>query len=254
MKKNIYILGGKGLIGSELVKLYNTKKDKIIVLDINLKKFSSQKKGVTYIKFNCSQNYLSQKNLKEIFKIYGKPDIFINCSYPVSKFWSKSIISNTNYKLFKENIELHLNSYVWIAKLVAKEMKKYKQGSILLLGSIYGPLAQDPELYRGTGIRENFTYPVIKSGVIGATKQLASFYGKYNIRVNCICSGGIMGHVKGTKNKQSPKFLKKYLSKIMLNHFSKADEIAKACKFFASDMASYVTGQTIFVDGGYSAL
>ncbi len=254
MKKNIYILGGKGLIGRELVKLYSREKVKLIVLDIELKKPNSQIKGIFYVKFNCTKNYLTQNNLKEIFKKYGKPDVFINCSYPISKFWSKSTIENTDYKLYRDNIELHLNSYVWIAKLVAKEMKKYKKGSILLLGSIYGPLAQDPELYKGTGIKENFTYPIIKSGVIGATKQLASFYGKYNIRVNCICPGGILGHIKGTKNKQSPKFLKKYLDKIMLNHFCKADEIAKACKFFASDMASYVTGQMIFVDGGYSSL
>lgn len=254
MKKNIYILGGKGLIGSELVKLYSREKVKIIVLDIDIKKLNYKRKGITYIKFDCTKNHLSKDNLKKIFKKNGKPDIFINCSYPISKSWSKSIIENTDYNLYKDNIELHLNSYVWIAKLVAKEMKKYKKGSILLLGSIYGPLAQDPELYRGTGIKENFTYPVIKSGVIGATKQLASFYGKYNIRVNCICSGGILGHIKGTKKKQSPKFLNKYLSKIMLNYFCKADEIAKACKFFASDMASYVTGQTIFVDGGYSSL
>ena len=253
MIKNVYLLGGNGLIGKELIKLYNNKNSNVIVLDIKTEK-PIKKKKVKYVKFDCTFLLGMESVLKKIFKKNGKPDIFINCSYPVSKSWSKSDIDNIDYNLYKENVELHLNSYVWIAKIVAKVMKKYKNGSILLLGSIYGPIAQDPMLYINTGIKENFTYPIIKSGVIGATRQLASFYGKHNIRVNCICPGGIMGHVKGTKNKQSLKFLKKYLDKIMLNRFCEADEVAKACKFFASDMASYVTGQTIFVDGGYNSL
>ena len=73
---------------------------------------------------------------------------------------------------------------------------------------------------------------------------MASFYGKHNIRVNCICPGGIKGHVKGTKKKQNLKISKKYLAKTLLNRLCKADEAAKACKS-SSDMASYVTGQTI---------
>lgn len=254
MKKNIYILGGNGLIGKELVKLYIKENVKIIILDITAENFLKKSNKIKFIKFNCTKNKTSQKKLKEIFYINGKPDAFINCTYPISKFWSKSSVNNFDYSLFKNNIEAHMNSYVWIAKIVAKEMKKYKYGSITLLGSIYGPLAQDPSLYEDTGIDDNYTYPVIKAGILGATKQLASFYGKYNIRINCICPGGIKGHVKGTKKKQNLKFKKKYLAKTLLNRFCKADEAAKVCKFFSSDMASYVTGQTIFVDGGYSIL
>ena len=60
MKKNIYILGGKGLIGSELVKLYSREKVKIIVLDIDIKKLNYKRKGITYIKFDCTKNHLSK--------------------------------------------------------------------------------------------------------------------------------------------------------------------------------------------------
>ena len=254
MKKNIYILGGNGLIGKELVKLYLKENVKIIVLDIELKNISKKNDKIKFIRFNCTKNITSQRKLKEIFYANGKPDVFINCSYPTTKFWSKSTVNNFNYNLFKGNIEVHMNSYVWIAKIVAKEMKRYNNGSIILLGSIYGPLAQDSSIYEDTGINDNYTYPVIKSGIIGATKQLASFYGKYNIRVNCICPGGIKGHVKGSKKKQNFKFKKKYLAKTILNRFCKADEVAKACKFFSSEMASYVTGQTIFIDGGYNII
>ena len=251
--KNIYILGGSGLIGKELVNLYSSDKQNVIVLDIKKNK-NLNKKIIKYEKFNSTSLVKSKKKLTEIFKKNGKPDIFINCSYPTTKNWIKSNLDSWDYKLFKNNIELHMNNYVWIAKIVANEMKKYNSGSIILLGSIYGPVAQDSNVYKDTGLRENFTYPVIKSGIIGSTKQLASFYGKFNIRINCICPGGIEGHVKGSKKKQNKKFIKQYLNKIILNRFCKPLEAAKVCKFFASDMASYVTGQTIFVDGGYSIL
>ncbi len=251
--KNIYILGGNGLIGKEIVKLYSKDKVKIFVLDIKKISFS-KKKNIKFVKFDCSKLQNSQYKIKSIFEQNGKPDIFINCSYPSTKNWSKSTINNFKYKILKENFEIHLNNYVWTAKIIANEMKRYKSGSIILLGSIYGYVAQDPLIYEDTGIRENYNYSIIKSGIIGSTRQLASFFGKYNIRINCVCPGGIEGHIKGSKQKQSKKFKKKYLNKILLNRLCKPEEAANVCKFFASDMASYVTGQTIFVDGGYTAI
>lgn len=251
--KNIYILGGNGLIGREITKLYSKDNVNIFVLDI--KKINNfKKKNIKFIKYDCSDVKNSQNKLKVIFKTNGKPDIFINSSYPSTKNWAKSTVDNFNYKLLKDNFEIHLNNYVWTAKIVANEMKKYKSGSIILLGSIYGMVAQDPYIYENTDLKENYSYPIIKSGIMASTKQLASFFGKFNIRVNCISPGGVQGHIKGSKKKQSTKFKKKYLNKILLNRLCKPVEAAKVCKFFASDMASYVTGQTIVVDGGYTTL
>ena len=83
-----------------------------------------------------------------------------------------------------------------------------------MLGSIYGSMvAQNEKNYKNTNMRENMTYPVIKSGLIGATKQFAQYYGKNKILINLVCPGLIKGHVKGMKNKQDKKFLKKYLEK-----------------------------------------
>jgi len=251
--KNIYILGGNGLIGKEIVKLYSIDNVNIFVLDkIGIKKF--KRKNIKFIKYDCSDVKNAQRKLKSLFKLNGKPDIFINSSYPSTKNWAKSTINNFDYKLLKDNFEIHMNNYVWTAKIVANEMKRYRSGSIILLGSIYGVVAQDPNIYENTGLKENYGYPIIKSGIMASTKQLASFYGKFNVRINCVCPGGVQGHVKGSKKKQSTKFKKKYLNKILLNRLCKPIEAANVCKFFASDMASYVTGQTILVDGGYTTL
>ena len=64
-------------------------------------------------------------------------------------------------------------------------------GSITNFSSIYGLLGQDMNIYKNTGIKENMTYSIIKGGIISLTRQMASYYGKYNIRINNLCAGGV---------------------------------------------------------------
>ena len=92
----------------------------------------------------------------------------------------------------QKNIEIHMNSYAWLAKVVADFMKKKNNGgSIIQTGSIYGVVAQDIEIYKGTTLNENMSYSLIKGGIVNLTRLMASYYGKYNIRVNCLCPGGV---------------------------------------------------------------
>ena len=88
---------------------------------------------------------------------------------------------------------------------------KKKTGSIILLGSIYGVVGQDVEIYKNTKIRENITYSVIKGGIVNFTKQMASYYGSYDIRVNSLCAGGLEGHVAGKSKKQDNIFVENYI-------------------------------------------
>ena len=69
-------------------------------------------------------------------------------------------------------------------------------------------------MYKGTNMSENMIYSAIKGGIISHVKQMCSHYGKYGIRVNAICPGGIEGHVKGKKKKQSKRFLKSTLKEL----------------------------------------
>ena len=78
-------------------------------------------------------------------------------------------------------------------------LKKKINGNILLFASIYGFLGQDLSLYQNTKMKENMTYSVIKGGIVNLVRQMSSFYGKYNIRVNAISPGGIYAHEAGKK-------------------------------------------------------
>ena len=134
-------------------------------------------------------------------------------------------------------------------------MKKNKvSGSIIQLSSIYGLVAQDGNLYENTNLSENMTYGVIKSSVIHFTKQLASYYGKNNIRVNNVIIGGVSGHIKGSKQKQDLNFLKKFKKKVPMQRMANASEVVPGIIFLSSNSSSYITGSNLIIDGGYTIL
>ena len=84
--------------------------------------------------------------------------------------------------------------------------KKKIKGSIIMTSSIYGIKAQDLTIYEGTNLEENMTYAVIKAGIIQLVKQMASYYGRHDIRVNAICPGGLEGYIAGKKVPQDKLF------------------------------------------------
>ena len=108
-------------------------------------------------------------------------------------------------------------SQSWLAKIAAEKMAKFKNKnsdkSIIFIGSIYGLLGQDLSLYKNTKMRENMTYSIIKGGITNLTRQMASYYGKYNIRVNTLAPGAINGPVAGLAAKQSKIFINNFFEK-----------------------------------------
>ena len=246
--KTAFILGGQGRIGKEITKAISAYDAKTIVLDIS-ENNDIGLDGIHCLKFDCSDLENLEINLDLVIKEFGCPDVFINCSYPRSEDWADNSFENISLTSYKKNIDIHLNSYAWLAKLVANRMvKSGKKGSIIQLGSIYGLLGQDLNVYDGTDMKENMSYSIIKGGIINLTRQMASFYGKNGIRVNTICPGGI------SDSTQNPKFVEQYNKKVPLGRLGDAREIAGAALFLASNGSSYITGANIIIDGGWSAI
>ena len=122
------------------------------------------------------------------------------------------------------------------------------------MNSIYCLRAQDLSIYKNTEIRENMTYPIVKGALSNYVRQAASYYGKYNIRINSICSGGIMGMNSMTNKNLSSTFIKSYNKRCILNRMANVDEVANAILFLASNASSYITGVNLPVDGGWTAV
>ena len=245
-KKLVFIVGGSGLIGKDTIKCLVSYKAKVVNLDI--KKFHNFKNNEF---FDCSDTKNLEENYLKIIKKYGIPDVFINCSYPRTFDWKLNTFQNIKKESFNTNLQNHLNSYVLLSILTANLMKnKKRKGSIVLLGSIYGVVGQDTEIYNNTGMNENITYSVIKGGVTNFTKQMASYYGKFNIRINCICPGGIIDKI----NSNNKIFIKNYKKRVPLKRLAKSREIANVILFFSSDASSYITGNIMMVDGGWTSI
>ena len=242
--KNILIVGSKGLIGKAIVNKLKKQKVKIFTIEKNKKNNS---KYNFYIKSELARDQINE--FKIIISKIKKIDVFVNCSYPKNNYWNDQTFQKSKYENFSENLELHLNTFCFFSKMVAQKMKKNKtKGSIINLSSIYGVVAQDFSIYNNTKIEENISYAPIKSGIIGFTKLLASYYAKFGIRANTVSPGGVISR------NMSKIFLKNYKKRIPIKRLCEPSEVADPIIFLGSDASSYITGINLLVDGGWTSI
>ena len=133
--KIAFVVGGLGLIGEEIVSALSNAGAKTFILDINKEKgkafenkLTKQNYDIEYIYFDCKDLKNIEKNFNHHIKKYSCPDIFVNCSYPRTTDWKDSSFSSLNLESFRQNIDFHLNSYAWLAKLTAEKCLTLKRG------------------------------------------------------------------------------------------------------------------------------
>jgi NAD(P)-dependent dehydrogenase (short-subunit alcohol dehydrogenase family) len=125
-------------------------------------------------------------------------------------------------------------------------------GSILNIASDLGLIAPDQRIYRTEGVPEDHqpvkpvSYSVVKSGLIGLTRYLSTYWPRQNVRVNAICPGGIYAG-------QDTEFIQRLTNLIPLGRMAREDEYRAAVVFLLSDASSYMTGAIISMDGGRTA-
>lgn len=250
--KNFLILGGSGLIGRALIKNLVKYKAKSIT-NIDLRKYNNSYKFYNYIKFDFNNINNFKKFIDKNFN-NKKIDVMINTLYPKFENWGKSNFDHITYENFSSHLKINSDSFFWSSKIIADKMRHNKSGSIILMNSIYGIRGQYLGVYKNTEIKENMTYPIIKGALSNHVRQMASFYGKNNIRINSICSGGIHGLNSMTERKLSKKFLKNYSIRCPLKRLANTEEVVDVILFLSSDSASYITGINLPVDGGWTAV
>ena len=149
--------------------------------------------------------------------------------------------------LWDKDILVSLKGSYLCTKIFGSYMAKFKRGVILNVSSDLGIIAPDQRIYGKSGFVKPVTYSVVKHGIIGLTKYVASYWGKKNIRCNAIAPGGIY-------NNQDHSFVKKINKLIPLGRMAKKNEYNGLILFLCSDLSSYLTGSVIIADGGRTSI
>lgn len=240
--KVIIVTGGSGLIGRELIAHLTRSGAIAINADIDIDTDLSKKQ------LHC--DITSPQSIDQAIELtiehFGHIDGLVNNAYPRTSDWSAKF-EDIPFESWQNNVNMQMNSVFLFCQKITPIMKKQGSGSIVNIASIYGVVGNDFSLYEDFGGTSPAAYSAIKGGIINFTRYLASYYGKHNIRFNCVSPGGIFDN-------QHPSFVEKYNTKVPMGRMGNPDDIAPAVSFMLSDDAKYITGQNLIVDGGWTAI
>lgn len=244
--KTIIVTGGMGLIGSQICRDLTDHGARVVSADIGAET-RYVPDGLSTYHLDLGDNASIDGLIDFTLKHHGRIDGLINAAYPHTKDWGRHHFEDTPFEHWKRNVELQLNSTFYIDQQAAKVMERQGSGSIVNFGSIYGIVGNDFTIYEDYGGTSPAEYSAIKGGIINFTRYLASYLGKHNIRVNCVCPGGIWDH-------QREEFVRNYTHRCPMKRMGNPDDIAPLCLFLVSDGSKYITGQIIAADGGWTAI
>lgn len=250
--KTAVVTGGLGLLGSEIVIALGQAGARVVVADVAHKKVkvgsgarSKSRLPVTYARFDIAKTARLRQQVKALFGRCGTIDIWVNAAYPRTSDWHLPA-DRIKAESFDKNVQMQLAGFALSSLYAAQEMKK-RGGSIINIGSIYGVVGGTFDIYEGTKLSLPYAYAAIKGGIVNATRYLASYYGANNVRVNTVCPGGV-------RNGQPARFVRNYAAHTPLRRMAQPHEVASAVMFLASEASSYITGATLMVDGGWTAI
>lgn len=216
----------------------------------------NQKYGVKALGFVCdvSKPQSVADMVARVVAEFGAINILHNNAAAKSNDLDAFFASFEDYSLeqWREIMAVNLDGMFLVAQAVGKQMVRQGfGGSIIQTSSIYGAMAPDQRIYEGSfylgrQINSPAIYSASKSGVIGLTKYLATYWADKGIRVNAIAPGG-------AESGQNVEFMRRYSARIPMGRMAQSHEIVGALLYLASDASSYVTGQTLRIDGGLSA-
>ncbi len=266
-KKCALITGASGLLGKEHAIALLEAGAHVIITDINSQQLNSRfeelstdfgSDRITKIIMDVSKKENIHSALKKIKLKKYRIDILLNNAAIDSKVHNKLNLNNRsrmeNFSLndWNKEIEVGLTGAFMCCQIFGSEMAKDSRGGVILnIASDLSVISPDQRLYKLKDLANNkqpvkpVTYSVIKSGLVGLTKYVATYWAEQNIRCNSISPGGIF-------NNQDKLFVDRIKKLIPMNRMAQREEYRSSIQYLCSDASSYMTGQNIVIDGGRS--
>ena len=242
--KVIIVTGGNGLIGKHIVAAVQHAGGTAVNVDIT----NPTNMGTGTLNMDITTEEGIQALLDNVMSAYGRIDGLVNNAYPRTEDWGRKV-EDIPFTSWQKNVDLQMNSVFLMCQKTLALMQRCNSGSIVNIASIYGVVGNDFTLYEEYDGTSPAAYAAIKGGIINLSRYLASYYGSFGIRVNCVSPGGVLDRIN-----QHPSFIVNYSKKSPLRRLANPEEIAPSVIFLLSDLASYITGHNLMVDGGWTSI
>jgi len=260
--KTAIVTGGAGILGQHFCRGLAEFGADIAIIDLDEAQCSKVAKEIKKeykvkaagIKCDVS-NPVSVKNMVEqVMEKFGKIDVLHNNAASKSSNLNAFFAPFEEYSIdeWRKIMSVNIDGMFLVAQAAGDQMvKQGTGGSIIQTASIYGILASDKRIYEGSHylgmqISNPGVYSTSKAAVVGLTRYLAAYWADRGIRVNTLVPGGV-------ESGQNETFKKRYSARVPMGRMAQAHELVGALIYLASDASSYVTGQSLIVDGGLSA-
>ena len=235
-EKKILITGATGGIGKALVKKFVSLEGNVLATGTKIEKLKALKEefpNITILKFDISEHSKIEEFIENASSELVGLDVLVN----------NAGINMDNLSLrmkdeeWKKVIDINLGSTFFLCKYAIKKMLKNKYGRIVNITSIVGH----------TGNLGQSNYSASKAAIVGMSKSLAIEYAKKNITINCVSPG----FIKSTMTDKIVENIKAVLtSRIPMSKLGTGEDVSNTVAFLSSNAASYITGETIHVNGG----
>ena len=259
------VTGGVGLLGAEFCRTLAEAGAAVAIVDLNDSASHAVADSLTNSGYKAlalptdiTQPDSVNSAVDKVLSSFGRLDVLVNSAALDPKFDPEAVNKGITPGAFEDypldlwNSALNVNltgMFLMTQACVKPMIEQRKKGSIVNICSTYGLNGPDQRIYIKEGKRVAFKpiyYTVTKAGVMGFTKYLAAYYAETEIRVNALTPGGVF-------NNHEDYFVKNYSAKTILGRMATKDEMNGALLFLASEASSYMTGNNLVVDGGWTA-